>query len=57
MKLGPFYYVKGATAYEFQVGKHCFRFVHLHGGGLWAHWLTFKRFQYMKEVPHGSDER
>ena len=45
--------MKGNTAYEFQIGKHYWRFVHLKGGGwksgfFW--WMQPSRFSHHIEV-------
>ncbi len=41
---------KLATAYEMQIGKHCFRWCFLKGGA-WKHWWQIDRFKYRKETP------
>lgn len=47
----PIWAIRGPTAYELQVGRHFWRWVHL-TGGLWSDegWLHENRFE------HGIDE-
>ncbi len=42
------FFLKGCTAYEFQIGKYYIRWCHLKGG-YWKSYFSFKRLSFHKE--------